>query len=295
MEIESGGTLIISETCQLEVEYDAATQTQTEGGQTPASDLTNGVITIHNGGKIINNGVVNIEGTEVKPLQPNAQEQEQQQAVNTDMKPSCILIEDGGVLDNYGCVSLKGNLYVMGTINNYGKYSDVIAASDPDKGTINYHKGIQLTWKDDVTVLDQETNKYKVNPDVVPGTLFVGKDGEGNILATAKINNYGDIVLVPGVLNVYSQFSNSAAPNSDYAGHLFICSVDEVVVPITPDPNDPTKTEERRQLNEPFDSVVYRDADAVIVNNGSVSSAKVQVLSNGVLGDLTVTGDIVID
>lgn len=153
---------------------------------------------------------MNIEGTEVKPLQPNAQEQEQQQAVNTDMKPSCILIEDG----------------------------------------------------------------------------------EGNIVTTAKINNYGDIVLVPGVLNVYSEFNNAADPNSDYKGHLFICAVNEAVVPITPDPNDPTKTEERRQLSEPYPSVVNRDDSALITNNGVVAEASVQVLSNGVLGDLTVIGEI---
>ena len=293
MEIESGGTLIISETCQLEVKYDAATQTQTsEGEQNPASDLTNGVITIHNGGKIINNGVINIEGTEVKPIQPKTQEQEQQQSTTTDMKSSCILIEDGGVLDNYGCLSLNGNLYVMGTVNNYGRYSDVIAAQDPDKGTISYRKGIQLTWKGDVTVLDEATNTYSVNPDVVPGTLFVGKDAEGNLLATAKINNYGDIVLVPGVLNVYATFNNADDPENGGKANLIICGVDAAVVPITPDPNDPTKTQEKRQLLESYPSVLNRGENAVIINNGYIFEANVEVLSNGALGMMIITGII---
>lgn len=293
MEIESGGTLIIDDSCQLEVEYDAATvtpgQDQQSSGDTP---LTNGVITVHSGGKIVNNGVINIEGLEVKPLQPNQQEQEQQQQTVTDMKASNILIEEGGAIDNYGCISLKGNMYVLGTINNYGRYEDVITAQDPDKGTINYHKGIQLTWKDDVTVLDEATQTYKVNPDVIPGTLFIGTDAEGNKSASAKLNNYGDIVLVPGILNISGEFNNLSGGEVIYAGHLYVCSVTEAVVPITPDPNDPTKTEERRQLSEPYPSVINKDESAVINNEGTVTQASVQVLSNGVLGDITATGDI---
>ena len=295
MEIESGGTIIIDDSCQLEVEYDAATITQSaEGEQTSggSAPLTNGVITVHSGGKIVNNGVINIEGLEVKPVQGNTQEQQQQETVVTDMKPSCILIEDGGVLDNYGCISLKGNLYVMGTINNYGRYDDVIEAQDPDKGNISYRKGIQLTWKDDVTVLDEATNTYTVNPDVIPGTLFIGKDGEGNITATAKINNYGDIVLVPGILNIHAEFNNLIDPERSYAGHLFICQVTEAVVPITPDPNDPTKTEERRPLSEPYPSVINTQDAFIIRNDGVVAEASVQVLSNGVLGELTVGENI---
>lgn len=289
MEVDNGGTLIINESCQLEVEYDAATQTQGGGEQTPSGDptaLDNGVITIHNGGKIINNGVINIEGLEVKPLQPSSQEQEQQQSTVTDMKASNILIEDGGILDNFGCVSLKGNMYVLGTINNYGKYEDVITAQDPDKGTIDYHKGIQLTWKDDVTVLDEATQKYNVNPDVVPGTLFIGSDAEGHKNVNAQLNNYGDVVLVPGILNIHAKFNNIGG-DVLYVGHLYVCEVTEAVVPITPDPNDPTKTEERRELSEPYPSVINKDDDAQITNNGVVAEASVSVLSNGVLGDLT--------
>lgn len=294
MEVESGGTLIIDDSCQLEVEYDAASTTQKEGEQTQGDPvpLTNGVITVHSGGRIVNNGVINIEGLEVKPAQPAVQEQGQEQqpqeTVERDMKASNILVEEGGVIDNYGCISLKGNLYVMGTINNYGKYEDVITAQDPDKGSISYHKGIQLTWKDDVTVLDEATGTYTVNPDVIPGTLFIGMDAEGNKNTSAKLNNYGDIVMVPGILNVYAEFNNLEGGEVVYVGHLYICSVTETVVPITPDPNDPTKTEERRPLSEPYPSVINTDEGAVMNDNGNVYEASVQVLSNGVLGDLTV-------
>lgn len=293
MEIESGGTLIISESCQLEVEYDAATITQSTPDQaTPASDLTNGVITVHTGGRVVNNGVINIEGLEVKPIQSNTQEQEQQQTVTTDMKASCILVEEGGVIDNYGCISLKGNLYLLGTINNYGKYDDVIAAQDPDKGNINYHKGIQLTWKDNVTVLDEATQTYSVNPDVVPGTLFIGSDAEGNKNPNAQLNNYGDIVLVPGILNIDAQFNNLAGGEVVYSAHLYVCAVTEAVVPIQPDPSNPTQTEERRPLAEPYPSVINRSDTAVINNQGVVAEASVQVSSNGVLGELTELGVI---
>ena len=53
------------------------------------------------------------------------------------------------------------------------------------------------------------------------------------------------------------------------------------------DSNDPTKTEERRELSEPYPSVINKDADAQITNNGVVAEASVYVKSNGVLGDLT--------
>ena len=291
MEIESGGTLIISESCQLEVEYDAATITQTAEGEQPQGNttpLSNGVITVHSGGKIVNNGVINIEGLEVKPIQTNGQEQQQQETVTTDMKSSCIPIEDGAVVDNYGCISLKGNLYVLGTINNYGRYDDVIEAQDPDKGNISYHKGIQLTWKDNVTVLDEQTNTYSVNPDIIPGTLFIGKDGEGNICRNAKINNYGDIVLVPGVMNIHAEFGNLTNEVGDYAGHLYICAVTEAVVPIVPDPADPTKTEERRPLSAPYNSSINYFGMTLFRNEGVIAEASVEVLSNGVLGNLTV-------
>ena len=120
----------------------------------------------------------------------------------------------------------------------------------------------------------------------------VDSDADGNKNAEAAFNNYGDIVLVPGVLNIDAHFENLAPAESTHAGHLYICAVTEAVVPIQPDPNDPTKTEERRQLSEPYPSVVNRGESAEIYNVGVVAEATVQVLSNGVLGDLTVIKEI---
>ena len=41
--------------------------------------------------------------------------------------------------------------------------------------------------KGDVNVLDEATNTYTVNPDVIPGTLFIGQDGEGNLTIGEEI------------------------------------------------------------------------------------------------------------
>ena len=107
---------------------------------------------------------------------------------------------------------------------------------------------------------------------------------------TGEITKFGDIVLVPGVLNVFAEFNNRAG--DEYSGHLYVCAVTEAVVPITPDPNDPTKTEERRELAEPYPSVINKDNAVVFRNEGVVAEASVKVLSNGVLGDLTVIREI---
>ena len=126
----------------------------------------------------------------------------------------------GGLFDNYGCLSLKGILYVLGTLNNYGKYNDILKAYDPDKNVIEYHRGIQVTWKDDVT-----------QDGVEPVVLNVGIDSDGNVNMNkrAVLNNYGDIVLVPGTFNLYGVFNNAAETNG-YAGHLYKCTVTEAII-----------------------------------------------------------------
>lgn len=72
-----------------------------------------------------------------------------------------------------------------------------------------------------------------------------------------------------------------------YGIRMKFCDRPAYVVYREPDPNDPTKTEERRQLNEPYPSVINIDETAAINNGGVVAEATVQVLSNGVLGALT--------
>ena len=342
MEVQNGGTLIIDETCQLEVEYDAASKaankvtydkviemitalpevdavkeanrvdveaargsydllseedkakvtnydklTALEAKLGPDTPLNNGEITVKQGGKLINQGVINIEGLEVKPQANN--QQEAQQVVTRDMKAASMLIEEGGVVDNYGCMMIKGDLYLLGELNNYGKYSDPITATDPDKGQVTHHKGIQVTWKDDVTVEAQdstpENKKYTVNPEVKPGTIHVGMDSKKNIVKTAKIMNYGDIVLCPGVIDVYGCYSN--VKNDTYEGNLYMCAVSEAVVPVTPvNPTDPL--EERRQFAPPYESTFNIINASLFMNQGHLYHAKIEILSNGIFGTLTV-------
>ena len=342
MEVGNGGTMIIDKTCQLEVEYDAASKVHDtthyevseviakidalpdpsavkeadrvnidaakdaydalnneEQGQVTNVDklnnciaalpkevpLTNGMITVQSGGKIINEGVINIEGLEVKPAGNNSQETSQ--VTERDMQAAALIVEDGAILDNYGCVSVKGSLYVMGTLNNYGRYNDLIAATDPDKGIVNLHKGIQVTWKDDITVLKEgSTTEYTVNPDVKPGAIYVGIDGNGKINQNACLNNYGDIVLVPGDLVVYGTYNN-LKNEDETAGNLYLCAVSEAVVPIVPDPQDPTKLEERRQFDPAYGSNFDLIHARSFNNEGKVANAKVEIIGNGLFGALT--------
>ena len=266
MVVKNGGTLIIDESCTGEVEYDAASIT--DPTQQPAAEQINGEITIEDGGKLINYGVVNIEGMEAKP-QPQDPEQQQQEQVIRDMRPAYLLVKEGGELENYGCISVKGNLYILGTLTNHGKYTDLIDAYDPDKGIVPYHKGIQLTWKDDVR-----------NPEVVPGAIYIGIDADENVTRTASLINDGDIVIVPGVLNVYGSLENT--------GNIYLADVTEAVVPIQPSKEAPLVTEIRVDVDPMRPGLIVLDKDAEPdVAEGSVKGATVKVVSNGRLGDMT--------
>lgn len=273
MLIEEGGTLIIDESCTTEAEYDAATAV--DPATDPNKNLTNGEILIKNGGKLINEGVVNIEGTEGKPVDPA-------QPVVTDIKTADIVVEQGGQFDNIGCLSLKGTLFVLGTLNNYGKYADTLVKGDPDKGTVTYHKGIQVTWKDDVT-----------RAGVVPGVLNVGIDRDGKKYKDAVLNNYGDIVFVPGSLNLYGTLNNVKNPDAaaNYAGHIYVCTVDEAIIPITPTKEEPNIYEKAIQLDNPQYSAINQYGT---LNNdgGLIRKARVYLVHNGELGKLVDYGDI---
>ena len=268
MVIEKDGIMIIDETCTAEAEFDAAS---TVDPSTDPAHYLSGEITVKDGGMLSNWGVINIEGTEGKPLDPS-----QQDPTIRDKQSADILVEENGILDNYGCISLKGTLHNLGMLNNYGKFNDIIHAYDPDKNRIDYHKGIQVTWKDDVT---QEG--------VVPGVLYVGIDAKDNIVKGAEVNNYGDIVLCPGTIKLYGTFNNLKHPDPDanYAGHLYLCTVDEAIIPYV-DATDPTIVEKRVTIDPPKESVFdYKNG---IVNNdsGVIDSARVELIHNGVLGEL---------
>ena len=274
MLIKKDGVLTIDEKCTAEVEYDAATVT--DGSALP--DLVNGEITIQDGGKLINRGVVNIEGTESKPVMAG------EPAPKTSMATADMVIEHGGMFDNYGCLSLKGVLYVMGTLNNYGKYADIIHAGDPDKGYIDYHKGIQVTWKD-VVANDDGTRKDGVEP----GVLNVGIDGKRSVQSQAALNNYGDIVLVPGTLNLYGSLTNKKNSSANYSGHLYICPVTEAIVPIVPSKEDPLTVEKRIAFKVPVSSVFNNNGSIANEEGGHIGTATVALIHNGILGELTPT------
>jgi len=70
MYIGAGGKLIIDETCQVEVEYDAASVAPGQDGSVTPVTYDVGLITIADGGELENNGVISIEGTEGKPIDP---------------------------------------------------------------------------------------------------------------------------------------------------------------------------------------------------------------------------------
>lgn len=258
MVIKKDGVLIIDESCTTESEYDAGTVPE---GETPP-DLDIGEITIEDGGKIINNGVINIEGAESKPKDPSQQDT----PVVTDVKRADMFVNYGGQLDNNGCISLKGDLYVLGTLNNNGKYDDTIDAHDPDKGTTSYHKGIQVTWKDVVT-----------DEGIDPGVLNVGLDSKNNVEKRAILNNKGDIVLVPGTFNLYGTFNNE--------GNLYLCTVTEAIIPVI-NPDDPLEVERRVSVNPPRQSV-FNANGGTVNDHGYIGEATVELIHNGVLGKLT--------
>ena len=291
MVIKNGGTIVIDDSCTLEVEYDAATVTNqsTDPQQSQAGvDLTNGEIVIEAGGRIINNGVITIEGIEFKPVVTTNGTPE----VVRNIRTSCLIIKDGAILDNYGSIGVKGALYVLGTLNNYGNYEELITSGDPDKGQISHHKGIQLTWKDNVTsdapediTTDPVTGEktYKINTAMQPGKIYLGVDSDNKIYPNATINNYGDIVLCPGEMYINGTFNN------DTEGKVYLCPITEAIIPIVPSQTNPTQHEEVRKLTEPYLSHINVDAfnTKAFINKGVIANAKIKIDSNGVLGNLT--------
>ncbi len=272
MMINEGGILTIAESCTGEVEYDAGTIT---GAKKKKKDnLLNGEITVKKGGNIINFGILSIEGKENKPIDPNAKKK----LVTTGQKTSNIVVQYGGTLSNFGCISLKGALYIMGTLDNFGKYNEIIKAGDPDKGIVEFHKGIQVTWKDDVT-----------RKGAVPGVLNIGIDPKRRINpeGTAVLNNYGDIVFCPGTCNLYGEFRNDRM--GEDVGQVYFCAADEAIIPIIPTKEDPLVVEKRVVLNPPRECEFNNDG--VIGSDGLFYNARVELIHNGLLGALTTLGD----
>ena len=216
MQINDGGKLIIDETRQLEIKWDGATAT-TPGTQT--DKLNNSVLDLRAVGEVINNGIITIEGTEDKPYQPNTS----QQVINSEKGFGEFTIRPGATLTNNGSFVVYGRLYNLGTIINNGKYNDLIISNDPDKGQFAYHRGIQISWKDDVT-----------QQHVTMGELHNGRDKDGTIFSNALINNLGDIVLVPGRIYNWGIIINESGASP------YVCDATKAISPSNrPHPRPP--------------------------------------------------------
>ena len=258
--IDQGGKLIIDATCQLEIEWDGATTTTPTAGQADPI-LNNGQLDLRSGGEIVNNGIITIEGTEGKPYQPGTPQE--QSTIDSQKGSGEMTIRQGATLTNNGALVIYGKLRNEGTLVNNGKYNDVIKSNDPDKGLFDYHKGIQVAWKDDVT-----------QKNVVPGTLTNAKTG-------LLINN-GDIVLTPGEL------INDGTMINSRGAHIYIAPAVEAIIPITPDPATPTIVSKRIVLNPARLSSFVNNG--TLTNNGSIVPALVALNDNIGFGALTSPG-----
>ena len=262
--IDQGGKLIIDETCQLEIEWDGATTTPAADGSTPPADiLNNGQLDLRAGGEIVNNGIITIEGTEGKPIQsgsPTAQ-----QSIDSQKGSGEMTIREGATLTNNGALVIYGKLKNLGTLVNNGRFDDVIKSNDPDKGAFNYHKGIQVSWKDDVT-----------QKNIVAGMLT-------NDVGGMLINN-GDIVLTPGTLDNKGTLINERGAN------IYSAAATEAIIPITPDPKTPTIVTKRIMLNPVKLSYIINSG--TLINCGDIAPATVTLLDNtGAFDQLNSPGD----
>ena len=257
MYIGNGGKLIIDETCQVEVEYDAASVAPTEGGTATPTTYDVGLITIADGGEIENNGVISIEGTEGKPIDPAA-------PAIRDMKAAELHIEAGGTLTNNGSLVAYGGLYNLGTLINNGRYNDILTSNDPDKGLFTYHKGIQVAWKDDVTQSGVRMGYFS--------------NGEETNQSATFINN-GDLVLAPGFLENYGTLENTAN------GNMYLCAMDEAVIPLQVSWSV-LIMEQRIGFERPMAVYFTNYSGATLSNAGNIASAQVEVVGNGNLGTL---------
>ncbi len=262
----AGSKLTIDETCQMEVEYDSASKAMPEPGTTPTPtpapepDLLEGSLIIENGGEVVNEGVITVEGKEGK-----AQDPVDAQTVIRDYKDAKLTIGEGGTLTNRGCMLVNGSLFNCGNLVNEGKYDDLITSDDPDKGIFTYHRGIQFSWKDDIT-----------QGNTSGGVMVNGMDEDMNWYENATLHNTGDIVLVPGRL-----LNNAKIDNE---GTIYVSAVKDVVIPITSTQDAPSVVEERIDLGYYEPSNIVNDENAHFVNKGSVQTADFEIVSNGRTG-----------
>ena len=261
--IDQGAKLIIDKTCQLEIEWDGATTTAADAQASQPSILKNGMLDLRAGGELVNNGIISIEGTEGKPYQEGSGQE--QQVINSEKGMGEMSIRKGAKLTNNGALVVYGKLNNYGTLVNNGKYNDVIKSNDPDKGAFDYHKGIQVAWKDDVT-----------QKNIVAGMLI---NSEG-----ATMINNGDIVLTPGTLE------NNGTLYNETGANIYSAAVSEAIIPITANPATPTIVSKRITLSPVETSRIINNG--TLVNNGNIAPATVKLLDNtGGFDKLTSPGE----
>jgi hypothetical protein len=176
-----------------------------------------------------------------------------------------MFIRKGAKLTNNGTLVVYGKLNNYGTLVNNGKYNDVIKSNDPDKGAFDYHKGIQVAWKDDVT-----------QKNIVAGMLI---NSEG-----ATMINNGDIVLTPGTLE------NNGTLYNETGANIYSAAVSEAIIPITANPATPTIVSKRITLSPVETSRIINNG--TLVNNGNIAPATVKLLDNtGGFDKLTSPGE----
>jgi len=183
-----------------------------------------------------------------------------------------MTIGEGATLTNNGAMVVNGKLYNLGTLINNGSYNDVITSNDPDNGQFNYHKGIVIAWKDDVT-----------QSGVQPVSLINGRDSSGKDYPNALLINNGDIVLNPGTLENHMQLINGQGNN------VYLGVVTEAIIPINPTAEAPTVLTKRITLPNPVGSTLVNYG--LVLNHGSIAPATIAINDNGSLGALRSPGD----
>jgi hypothetical protein len=122
-----------------------------------------------------------------------------------------------------------------------------------------------------------------------PGKIYLGIDANNNTFENAVLNNFGDIVLVPGEILLETTLYNKKNTENNYSGHIYLCPITEVVIPIVPSQENPTQHEERRKLTTAYESTISDNNKVTNEEGGAIQTATIDVDSNGVLGKITVT------
>ena len=189
MTIETGGKLIIDETCQLEIEWDGATTAPAAEGQpAPTPDvLNNGSLDPRKGGEVQNDGVVTIEGTEGKPYQPGAEKQASEAAKGHGELTIC----EGATFTNNGCFMPNGALYVQGTLINNG---DILLCPGElvNQGTVkNMPDGAIFLCATDRAIIPIEPDP--ATPTITTKEVDLDNPVGGIIYMYGELNNQGEI------------------------------------------------------------------------------------------------------